>query len=119
MNVPRIARLAASLVLPAMFAATVAIPAVTHAAPEAGWSGNEVQRDMATSARPDATPTWDRDAAQAFPACQATREGVFYPVVVVVTMSGDLARMSFDAAWERGANDEPADDVWVVGGCAR
>jgi hypothetical protein len=117
--VNRTLRIAANLVLPAMFAAAVAIPAMTYAAPEAGWSGNEVQRDMATSARPDATPTWDREAAEAFPRCEGTREGVFYPVVVVVTMGGDLARMSFDEAWGRGESVERADDVWVVGGCPR
>ena len=115
----RVVRIASSLALPAMFAAAVAVPAMTHDAPEAGWSGNEVQREHAANVRATALPEWDREAEQAFPACGPTREGVFYPVVVVVTTGGDLDRMSFDEAWERGESAERADDVWVVGGCAR
>jgi hypothetical protein len=118
----RIARIAARLVLPVMFAAAVAVPAMTHEAPEAGWNASPVEGigyESMTQAKPANLPTWDREASAAFPKCEANREGVLYPVVVVVTMGGDLSRMSFDEAWGRGTNDERADDVWVVGGCAR
>lgn len=63
-----------------------------------------------------AAPTWTRAMAARFPGC--TGRVVLADTVVVVRLSGDVERMSFDEAWGRSHNGNPADDVWVVGSCA-
>jgi len=68
---------------------------------------------------PDNVPDWTRATARAYPGCEAVQDGVLYDTVVVVKSDASTVRMPFDKAWALGHDDERANDVWVIGGCAR
>jgi hypothetical protein len=60
---------------------------------------------------------WTTEMAEQFPACQPHKEGDLTAAVVVIHQSGDVRRMSTDAAFAVNADDERANDIWVVGSC--
>lgn len=64
------------------------------------------------------TPAWNRHLADQFPACEAIREGVVTPAVIVVRSTGIAQRLTTDRAFALNADDERANNVWVVGTCA-
>lgn len=65
-------------------------------------------------------PSWKRVHAQRYPDCvdMAAWDAPAAPSsVVVVLRDGDLARMSFDEAFDRATSHSAADDVWTIGAC--
>ena len=85
---------------------------ITHEAPTGGRIGTT---DTAAAQRPAAAPTWDSHGGAK--GCEPMREGVLTDLVLVVTQQGDVERMDFDSAWAVVQDDEPANDVYVVGAC--
>jgi len=86
----------------------------TYAAPEAGWIGSTAITEMNRADLPHNVPTWTPALAREFPGCSARNA---LADVVVIKQDGTAVRMSFDAAWQRSHDDEPANDVWRVGAC--
>jgi hypothetical protein len=106
-----------------MFAAGVAIPAMTHdlgyaADWNAGNGSEQLQREQVIASQPKNVPTWDAATAEAFPRCEAKRDGVLYADVVVVDQRNDVGRVTFDRAWSLVTDDTKANDVWIIGGCS-
>lgn len=83
------------------------------------FSFNSVTQSVDTNTspvdRPSAAPTWDAEYRERFPGC--TNKKRLADIVVVVRMSARVQLMGFNEAWERGTNENRADDVWVVGWC--
>ena len=103
------------LLAPLAFAAIVAIPATTHAAPMAGWVGTEADR-IAPLVVPSAIPTWDTHG-DTFPDCEANEAGALYDEFGVVFLDGSTARVGFTEAFIRNGDDFGGNNVWVVAGC--
>lgn len=66
-------------------------------------------------------PEWRPRYAVRFPGCVDIGEWTRTEAptaVVVVRLSGDVARMDLGVAFERSRTRSGADDVWTVGACA-
>lgn len=70
-------------------------------------------------------PTW-ADVAADFPRCEQERGGLplstqVWPSAFVVADAdtGEVTKVSVDAAWKRITDDNPANDVWTLGACPR
>lgn len=114
-----VALTAANTLLAILAVLAIYVPASTHEAPEGlkaggveAWSVMQEREDL-----PVNVPTWDRETAAAFPACEAPVEGEIPAAVIVVQQDGDTVRTSLDAADAVAHDAEPANDVWVVGAC--
>jgi hypothetical protein len=66
-------------------------------------------------AQPVNVPTWTADLAARFPGCR--RADGSLADLVVVDSAAVAHRVTFDWAWKITHNDNPYDNVWVVGSC--
>lgn len=105
-----------NLIVAAAFAAALAVPALTHAAPVGGWHGEEAQATSLPTAEAN-VPQWDATYAEQFPGCTG-RSTSKVSDLVIYTLRGDVKRVDFGQAWDRNHNATADDDVWVVGWCA-
>lgn len=114
-------RRAANLLLAVFALGIYVVPAVTHDAPFASdyYTNSPIaaaQYQALNDAKGVNVPEWTPALAQAFPGCEAQREGVLYPHVVIVDEQADAHRWTFDRAWAEATDGDHA-DVWFVGGC--
>lgn len=83
------------------------------------WGEPTVEVHNARVEAPKNVPTWTKADAKAFPGCTegdpATAGLVDY---VVVKNDASRVFMTFGEVWERGQDDNSANDVWIVGICS-
>lgn len=67
---------------------------------------------------PHNIPVWTTQDAKQFPHCKAGDPATAGLVnYVVVKQDASRAFMTFGEAWERGHDDNRANDVWIIGIC--
>lgn len=116
MSPRRVFTVTTQAVLAAAFAATAVIPAMTHQAPRDSTHLEPGEQYAGRDSLPVNVPTWTPALADRFPACVAN-DGRLAETVVVIDQGNDAARVSFDEAYAAVTDDEPANDVWIVGVC--
>jgi hypothetical protein len=77
-----------------------------------GRGGSGIADTKATN-----VPEWTADLADQFPGCKPQKPGEVTAAVVVVLPTSEVRRMTTDAAYAINADDERANNVWVVGTC--
>jgi hypothetical protein len=112
---------AAHVVLIAVAAVALAVPAMTYDAPLAGYAGSDAETAMSQIDRSDnATnvPVWEAAYAAEFPGCAETLPaGVIPATVIEVTIDADVRRVTFSDASQRIDDDNPWNHGWIVGQC--
>lgn len=83
------------------------------------WGEPSVEvHNFRTSEMPHNIPTWTKADAKAHPNCHpgdpATAGLSDY---LVVLPNADRVEMTFGEVWDRGQDDNRANDIWVVGLC--
>lgn len=96
----------------------------TGAAPLVGvgqddwWGEPTIEVHNARQDAPKNVPTWTEKDAKAFPGCTAGDPATAGLVnYVVVKNDASRVEMTFGEAWDRGHDDNRANDVWIIGIC--
>lgn len=83
------------------------------------WGEPTVEVHNARLAAPSNIPTWTKADAKAHPDCvSAEGQDAGFVDYVVVKNDGSRVFMTFGEVWERGQDDNRANDIWVIGICS-
>lgn len=103
-----------NLLLVLGFAFTYWIPSVTHEFSTLFEYNSRHDNRVFHSDKPKNVPRWQ--TSDEATGCKPKQFDGFQNVLVV-TQGNDREVMDFEAAWRAVGDDEPANDVWVIGYC--
>lgn len=83
------------------------------------WGEPTVEVHNARENAPKNIPTWTKADAKAHPDCTAGDPATAGLVdYIVVKNDGSRVPMTFGEVWDRGHDDNRANDIWIIGICA-